>query len=66
MLTIAFVFVLQVLGGLLSTYHLTGNQMFLAKAEDIGQRLLPGISSSPSSIPYRLIKFINAKKYKHG
>ncbi|KAF0448079.1 mannosyl-oligosaccharide alpha-1,2-mannosidase [Gigaspora margarita] len=43
---------IRVLGGLLSAYHLSGNDgLFLAKAIDLGDRLL-GAFSSPSGIPY--------------
>lgn len=42
---------IRVLGGLLSTYHLSGDKMFLDKALDLGQRLLPCFDS-PSGIPY--------------
>uniref|UniRef100_A0A1I8AXV5 alpha-1,2-Mannosidase n=1 Tax=Meloidogyne hapla TaxID=6305 RepID=A0A1I8AXV5_MELHA len=44
---------IRILGGLLSAYHLSGDQIFLTKAEDIGRRLLPGISESPTAVPYR-------------
>ncbi|XP_053685863.1 endoplasmic reticulum mannosyl-oligosaccharide 1,2-alpha-mannosidase isoform X2 [Sabethes cyaneus] len=42
---------IRVLGGLLSAYHLSGDKMFLNKALDLGQRLLPCFDS-PSGIPY--------------
>ncbi|KAH8342045.1 hypothetical protein KR059_010090 [Drosophila kikkawai] len=42
---------IRVLGGLLSAYHLSGDTMFLAKASELGNRLLPAFLS-PSSIPY--------------
>lgn len=42
---------IRVLGGLLSTYHLSGDKMYLDKALDLGQRLLPCFDS-PSGIPY--------------
>ncbi|KAM8707123.1 hypothetical protein ACLKA7_011255 [Drosophila subpalustris] len=42
---------IRVLGGLLSAYHLSGDQMFLAKASELGNRLLPSFLS-PSGIPY--------------
>ncbi|XP_055682103.1 endoplasmic reticulum mannosyl-oligosaccharide 1,2-alpha-mannosidase [Lutzomyia longipalpis] len=42
---------IRVLGGLLSTYHLSGDQMFLVKAADLGNRLLPCFESQ-SGIPY--------------
>ncbi|XP_016998923.2 endoplasmic reticulum mannosyl-oligosaccharide 1,2-alpha-mannosidase [Drosophila takahashii] len=42
---------IRVLGGLLSAYHLSGDTMFLAKAAELGNRLLPAFLS-PSNIPY--------------
>ncbi|XP_059611049.1 endoplasmic reticulum mannosyl-oligosaccharide 1,2-alpha-mannosidase [Phlebotomus argentipes] len=42
---------IRVLGGLLSAYHLSGEQMFLVKAADLGNRLLPCFESQ-SGIPY--------------
>ncbi|XP_075993874.1 endoplasmic reticulum mannosyl-oligosaccharide 1,2-alpha-mannosidase [Genypterus blacodes] len=42
---------IRVLGGLLSTYHLSGDQLFLDKAMDIGSRLMPAFKT-PSKIPF--------------
>ncbi|XP_047447663.1 mannosidase, alpha, class 1B, member 1b [Mugil cephalus] len=42
---------IRILGGLLSTYHLTGDAIFLDKAIDIGSRLMPAFNT-PSKIPY--------------
>ncbi|XP_045081660.1 endoplasmic reticulum mannosyl-oligosaccharide 1,2-alpha-mannosidase-like isoform X2 [Coregonus clupeaformis] len=42
---------IRILGGLLSTYHLTGDTLFLDKAKDIGTRLMPAFNT-PSKIPY--------------
>ncbi|XP_017963706.1 endoplasmic reticulum mannosyl-oligosaccharide 1,2-alpha-mannosidase [Drosophila navojoa] len=42
---------IRVLGGLLSAYHLSGDRMFLVKATELGNRLLPSFLS-PSGIPY--------------
>lgn len=42
---------IRVLGGLLSAFHLSGEQIFLQKAEDIGMRLA-GAFESPSPIPF--------------
>uniref|UniRef100_A0A672LB51 alpha-1,2-Mannosidase n=1 Tax=Sinocyclocheilus grahami TaxID=75366 RepID=A0A672LB51_SINGR len=42
---------IRILGGLLSTYHLTGDSMFLEKAKDIGSRLMPAFNTV-SKIPY--------------
>ncbi|XP_063346809.1 mannosidase, alpha, class 1B, member 1b [Pelmatolapia mariae] len=42
---------IRILGGLLSTYHLTGETLFLDKANDIGSRLMPAFNT-PSKIPY--------------
>nr|XP_057908316.1 endoplasmic reticulum mannosyl-oligosaccharide 1,2-alpha-mannosidase isoform X1 [Doryrhamphus excisus] len=42
---------IRVLGGLLSTYHLSGDQLFLKKAKDLGSRLMPAFKT-PSKIPF--------------
>jgi mannosyl-oligosaccharide alpha-1,2-mannosidase len=43
---------IRVLGGLLSAYHLSGNdQLYLEKATDLGDRLM-GAFDSDSGIPY--------------
>ncbi|XP_040601192.1 endoplasmic reticulum mannosyl-oligosaccharide 1,2-alpha-mannosidase isoform X3 [Mesocricetus auratus] len=42
---------IRILGGLLSTYHLSGDSLFLRKAEDFGKRLMPAFTT-PSKIPY--------------
>uniref|UniRef100_A0A087XS82 alpha-1,2-Mannosidase n=1 Tax=Poecilia formosa TaxID=48698 RepID=A0A087XS82_POEFO len=42
---------IRILGGLLSTYHLTGDSLFLDKAKDVGSRLMPAFNTQ-SKIPY--------------
>jgi hypothetical protein len=42
---------IRLLGGLLSSYQLTGDKRLLALADDLGQRLLPAFNS-PTGIPY--------------
>ncbi|KAM9641758.1 endoplasmic reticulum mannosyl-oligosaccharide 1,2-alpha-mannosidase isoform 3-T3 [Trichechus inunguis] len=42
---------IRILGALLSTYHLTGDSLFLEKAKDFGNRLLPAFKT-PSKIPF--------------
>ncbi|XP_068104857.1 endoplasmic reticulum mannosyl-oligosaccharide 1,2-alpha-mannosidase isoform X2 [Hyperolius riggenbachi] len=42
---------IRILGGLMSTYHLTKDAIFLEKAKDIGTRLLPAFNT-PSKVPY--------------
>uniref|UniRef100_A0A3Q3WGZ0 alpha-1,2-Mannosidase n=1 Tax=Mola mola TaxID=94237 RepID=A0A3Q3WGZ0_MOLML len=42
---------IRILGGLLSTYHLTGDTLFLEKAVNIGSRLMPAFNT-PSKVPY--------------
>ncbi|KAG2294323.1 hypothetical protein Bca4012_004593 [Brassica carinata] len=45
---------IRVVGGLLSLYDLSGDKLFLEKAKDIADRLLPAWNSS-SGIPYNII-----------
>uniref|UniRef100_A0A5S6R4S3 alpha-1,2-Mannosidase n=1 Tax=Trichuris muris TaxID=70415 RepID=A0A5S6R4S3_TRIMR len=42
---------IRVLGGLLSVYHLTGDQLFLTKAKELGDRLLPAFQTS-TGVPH--------------
>lgn len=44
----------RVLGGLLSAYDLSDDKLFLDKARDIADRLLPAWNT-PSGIPYNII-----------
>ncbi|XP_075403801.1 endoplasmic reticulum mannosyl-oligosaccharide 1,2-alpha-mannosidase-like [Tenrec ecaudatus] len=42
---------IRVLGGLLSAYNLSGDSLFLGKAEDLGERLLPAFQTH-SKLPH--------------
>jgi hypothetical protein len=53
---------IRVLGGLLSTYHLSGDEMFLRKAKDLGNRLLPAFSSK-SGVPYSDVNIGNHRAH---
>src|SRR3989441_6030591 len=54
---------IRLLGGLLSSYQLTGDKRLLNLAEDLGNRLLP-VFDSPTGLPYR---YVNLKTGKvHG
>ncbi len=46
-----FEITIRVLGGLLSSYQLTGDKRLLSLAEDLGNRLLPAFNS-PTGLPY--------------
>ena len=46
-----FEITIRVLGGLLSGYQLTGDARLLAKADELGRRLLP-VFDSPTGMPY--------------
>ncbi|KAE9535087.1 hypothetical protein AGLY_008379 [Aphis glycines] len=50
---------IRVLGGFLSAYHLSGDSLFLDKALDIGSRLMPCFTKSPSPIPYSDVNLIS-------
>jgi ER degradation enhancer, mannosidase alpha-like 2 len=45
---------IRLLGGLLSSYQLTGDKRLLALAEHLGNRLLP-VFESPTGLPYRYV-----------
>jgi hypothetical protein len=51
---------IRLLGGLLSSYQLTGDRRLLALAHDLGHRLLPAFGS-PTGMPYM---FVNLKTGK--
>ncbi len=55
-----FEITIRLLGGLLSSYQLTGDRRLLVLAEDLGNRLLP-VFDSPTGLPYR---FVNLKTGK--
>lgn len=55
-----FEITIRVLGGLLSSYQITGDKRLLALADDLGTRLLP-VFDSPTGLPY---KFVNLKTGK--
>jgi hypothetical protein len=50
----AFEITIRMLGGLLSAYHLSGDSLFLEKALDLGERMLP-IFETKSGIPLSFI-----------
>ncbi|KAK9712959.1 mannosyl-oligosaccharide alpha-1,2-mannosidase [Basidiobolus ranarum] len=51
---------IRVLGGLLSSYHLSNDTLLLKKAVDLGDRLLGGFDS-PSGIPYASVMLDTGK-----
>ena len=53
---------IRVLGGLLSIYHLSGDPMYLKKAVDLANRLMPCFDS-PSSIPFSDINLATMKAH---
>ncbi|CAA7394604.1 unnamed protein product [Spirodela intermedia] len=58
---------IRVVGGLLSAYDLSEDKIFLEKAQNIADRLLPAWDT-PSGIPYNVINLShgNAKNYDWG
>jgi mannosidase alpha-like ER degradation enhancer 2 len=51
---------IRLLGGLLSSYQLTGDHRLLSLAEDLGTRLLP-VFDSPTGLPYRYVNLKTGK-----
>src|SRR5258705_2798155 len=51
---------IRLLGGLLSSYQLTGDTRLLTLAEDLGNRLLP-VFESPTGLPYRYVNLKTGK-----
>jgi len=55
-----FEITIRILGGLLSSYQMTGDKKLLSLAEDLGTRLLP-VFDSPTGIPYRYVNLKTGK-----
>src|SRR5713226_8545622 len=55
-----FEITIRLLGGLLSSYQLTGDEKLLKLAEDLGNRLLP-VFDSPTGLPYRYVNLKTGK-----
>jgi mannosidase alpha-like ER degradation enhancer 2 len=55
-----FEITIRLLGGLLSSYQLTGDERLLNLAEDLGNRLLP-VFESPTGLPYRYVNLKTGK-----
>ncbi len=55
-----FEITIRILGGLLSSYQLTGDERLLRKADDLGQRLLP-VFDSPTGMPYMYVNLKTGK-----
>src|SRR5688500_2133920 len=55
-----FEITIRILGGLLTSYQLTGDKRFLNLAEDLGNRLLP-VFNSPTGMPYRYVNLKTGK-----
>ncbi len=55
-----FEITIRLLGGLLSSYQLTGDRRLLHLAEDLGNRLLP-VFNSPTGLPYRYVNLETGK-----
>ncbi len=55
-----FEITIRILGGLLSSYQMTGDKKLLVLAEDLGHRLLP-VFDSPTGMPYRYVNLKTGK-----
>ena len=55
-----FEITIRLLGGLLSSYQLTGDKRLLSLAEDLGNRLLPAFNS-PTGLPYVYVNLRTAQ-----
>ncbi|MEZ5344477.1 MAG: glycoside hydrolase family 47 protein [Pyrinomonadaceae bacterium] len=55
-----FEITIRLLGGLLSSYQLTGDKKLLDLAEDLGTRLLP-VFDSPTGLPYKYVNLRTGK-----
>ncbi|XP_065215992.1 endoplasmic reticulum mannosyl-oligosaccharide 1,2-alpha-mannosidase-like isoform X1 [Planococcus citri] len=50
---------IRILGGLLSAYHFSNDGLFLEKAADLGERLLPCFEKSPTAIPFSDVNLVS-------
>ena len=55
-----FEITIRVLGGLLSAFQMTGDRRLLARAEDLGNRLLP-VFDSPTGMPFMYVNLKTGK-----
>jgi mannosidase alpha-like ER degradation enhancer 2 len=55
-----FEITIRILGGLLSSYQITGDKKLLALADDLGRRLLP-VFDSPTGLPYKNVNLKTGK-----
>lgn len=55
-----FEIVIRILGGLLTSYQMTGDKKLLALADDLGTRLLP-VFDSPTGLPYKNVNLRTGK-----
>lgn len=55
-----FEITIRILGGLLSSYQMTGDKRLLALADDLGRRLLP-VFDSPTGLPYKNVNLRTGK-----
>ena len=55
-----FEITIRLLGGLLSTYQMSGDKRLLKLAADLGDRLLP-VFASPTGLPYRYVNLKTGK-----
>jgi len=62
---IVCLFIFRVVGGLLSAYDLSGDKVFLEKAKDITDRLLPAWETT-SGIPYNRINLAHGRAHNPG
>ncbi|MGH9949860.1 MAG: glycoside hydrolase family 47 protein, partial [Pyrinomonadaceae bacterium] len=53
-----FEITIRILGGLLSSYQITGDKRLLNLADDLGRRLLP-VFDSPTGLPYKNVNLKN-------
>jgi len=55
-----FEITIRILGGLLTSYQMTGDKKLLALADDLGTRLLP-VFDSPTGLPYKNVNLKTGK-----
>ncbi|KAJ7394206.1 Mannosyl-oligosaccharide 1,2-alpha-mannosidase IB [Desmophyllum pertusum] len=57
--------VIRFLGGLLSAYAFSGDEVFKVKAKEVGDKLLPAFNS-PTGIPWAMVNFASGSGHNWG
>ncbi|XP_031554360.1 mannosyl-oligosaccharide 1,2-alpha-mannosidase IA-like [Actinia tenebrosa] len=60
-----FEITIRFLGGLLSAYALSGEEIFKVKAKELGDKLLPAFNT-PTGVPWAMVNFVSGSGHNWG